>query len=78
MKEHEILAEVGFGLYGGAWREVIAIKLNLPVSQVRRFAAGTEAVPLRVWDDLVTRIAEKREALKALRGKIEAHTAGRT
>lgn len=78
MSDHELLQRVGFGLFGTAWRGVLAIRLQVPTGRIERYADGRDPVPVKLWDDLVGAIADRRAALKALRGEIEAHTVGRT
>lgn len=70
MAESRILAETGEALYGPRWQTDLARALGVSDRTVRRWAAGTQAVPPGAYTDLLRLTQERAGLLDSLAGRL--------
>lgn len=72
-----LLHEIGEALYGPQWQCELSRALGVNDRTVRRWAAGTYAVPPRVWADITRLAFERKTALSRLLPLAAAQSEGR-
>lgn len=62
----ELLHEVGETLYGEHWRPPLSRALEVDDRTMRRWAAGTLAIPQSIAGELLTLVFTRQQALSGL------------
>ena len=65
-----LLTQIGTALYGHAWQTQVANDLGVTDRTVRRWVAGTSAIPTDVWGRLQVVMDAHAEILTSLSAKI--------
>lgn len=66
-----LLHEAGEALYGARWQSDLARDLGVSDRTVRRWAAGSFAVPAGVWDAIRDLLCERGLALASVRRRLK-------
>jgi hypothetical protein len=66
----ELLDRVARVLYGARWHAALADDVGVSVRQVQRWLAQLRPIPRDIWPTLDKRLAERRTAIRELRGQL--------
>ncbi len=66
-----LLREAGEALYGARWQSELARALGVSDRTVRRWAAGSFAVPAGVWETIRDLLRERGAALASVRRRLK-------
>jgi hypothetical protein len=67
----KLLQNAGAALYGPRWQTDLARDLDISDRTIRRWASGTDDVPVGAYVDLARLVEERMAALEALSPKLK-------